>query len=606
MKANPSAERGSAMILVSIVVTSLMLMIVCLLTTTTVRSQSEALQSGDFVRFRTADAAISRAQLMINRHTSTAINENWLQYWAGTRLFSGSPIHTNVPAKMYPVGTNVSASNTSSWRNGKTYFDLPLLDGSASATLTEASTTPPDETARVRVFVLEPPQSGDSPFTRVYLLVARIETGGLNSGDRMVRSLACQVRPLDTFARYARFTTKDLGISVSNATYTGEVHSNGTVTVSGSNDTFTELVTSSNGSVINSGSGNSFLVGTQTGTPPSDPPTMSDIKNEEKKLPGGSEYTAESEYAGCAVTYDTRNTEFITNFYNATGYTANSNDTLAVSMSLKNDKVEVTTVLTKASNGSTLTWTQTAAQTDPDPLKRAVSIPNAGFFYVGGTLNVSGNMSRRASIMVTGNVTIDKPIRYVDDSGDPQYKLYNSNGTTEASFSTSTNSWNPSDDDKWNTTNNPVYKANPTWEVPDTGYPTLGIVSASYIYAKPQVEHAEIHATLFSTYANPNTAQVSQGVKFSGISSSKNLYLLGGLDTTDACPVSNFTYFQIVYDTLLQKYAPPPHFPKVIRPTYSCWHEVQTELNSDNTTYRLVDHDYYGRTIGGHGNTWGP
>ncbi len=602
MKTRSSRQRGSAMIVVAIVVTSLMLMIIGLLNTTTARSQSEIVNSGEIAWFRKADSGVSHARLKINRCTTPATDVNWLAYWAGSR--SDSPIARNTPNVMRPVGFNVSASNTLSWLNGGyAYFDMPAGSESAS--------TPPGDTARVRVFILNPSQSETDPYARVYMIVARMETAGLKSGETIARSVAWQVQPQDTFAKYARFTTSNLSITASGVTYSGEVHSNGTVSVSGSNDLFTEVVSSTQ-NVTNSGSNNIFTKGTQSGVPSETPPSTAEVLAEGLNLPGGSSYTAGNEYTGCSIAYDVRNSDFKALCAKPTtatppgcNYTPTVNDTLATTITLDRDKATVTTIITKAAGG-TVTLNQTLDNTNASTRSSTgVAIPDNGFIYVNGTVTISGNMSRRATLMATGSITVPKPLRYVDDSGAAQYNLYNKNNTL-ATFNSSTNAWEPSSSEKWQmqsalpstTQAQPSYVANPSWTMPATGYPTLGLVSSTKLYVNPRSSgntQAEVHAYIFST------GNVMDGSTSSG---GKNLYILGGLASTIACPIGGWSAPSIVYDKKLSA-APPPHFPLVTRPAYSCWHEVETDVvSAANNTYKLVNHDYVGRTVGSRGNTW--
>jgi len=526
----PERQQGSALIVTITVMTVMGLMVVGLLMAVGARDDIERFSSQNEILAYAAETGVSRAKFMVARHTDEETGENWLKHWAGTG--GTPPFVANTPGSMKPI----------TWDDGNDYFDIG--DDYSG-------------TARVRVFVLDTAPASTDAFRTWYIVIARAEMGETSS------SIAMSMRPRDLFSRYARFvsnTTLSIG---ADASYHGEVHSNADISLGGANIKFHERTTcagSFNGSYYDSSNTKGapytkFLKDHQDHVGTIQLPEASEIEDLGANPPAD------------AVMYDARNVDFKNKCNDETGYTPASTDKVNVDFVWKNDKMDTVVKVYNSSGTLKASFTETDA-----------NIPLNSMLYVNGNASCKGNFSSRASIICTKSVTFDGPVRYVNDSGDPQYTLYK-NGST-GGFNATYNEW--SDTCSWKGSEFD-YRQTDGWSKPSHGNnPCLGVVSSNDIYIDTMYRNAEIHAFLFSSngVVTPTGSYGTQDY---------NLYCLGGLITTGTNPLSGtFKYRQYVYDKNVMS-NPPPYFPTAPTPSFKNWHVVGSDaVDIASSEYKLT------------------
>ncbi len=362
--------------------------------------------------------------------------------------------------------------------------------------------------------------------------------------DSLNRSstIAMTVQPRSYFSDYARFVS-DNNLSIgSNASYDGKVHSNGYINCAGSNITFYDDVTA-HGSIYTN-STTTFMKNATPGVDRIELPEASELEALVTNPPAG------------ATVYDWDNSDFRDAFKAATGQYPNS--TLEVSITFDRNKMTVTSKCNVGGSWKTMTET-------------SKDVPDQEAIYVRGPTTIEGNISRRTSVITPKAINVVNSVRYVDDSGDPLWQLRNKSDGSLAGFSSSTNTWTPTDN--WKDSSNYSYTMDPTWDSHSpkdasgkTIIPCLGLVSGSTIYLKGGNNNREVHAALFTSgdVVRPST----------GTSKRKNLHIHGSIITTGTNPLSgSFSYRTYAYDPNL-KTNPPPAFPTTLNPSFTNWHKV--------------------------------
>jgi hypothetical protein len=352
-------------------------------------------------------------------------------------------------------------------------------------------------------------------------------------------SLAMTAKGATFFADYARFVHNG-NLNIGNyASYGAKVHANGNMGVIGSYITFYDDVTCT-GKIGYSGPGKAtvtFYKSATPGVPYINLPGIDELKDLAKSAPAG------------AQIWDWDDPQFKVDFKNATGVFPT--DDLESTIVFKQNKMDVEIT----SNGKT--WTQT----DTD-------VPHDGTVYTRGPVTVSGNMSRRMSVLCPTKIYIDGPLRYTDDAGKGQWQL-NDKATGDAMpFDAGTNSWSMMGN--WNGAEYEYVEAD-DWDdrkpVIDGKKitPALGIVGADTIYIQGESNNREIHAALFS----------SGDVIRPKVSGKKgNLWIQGCIITAGTNPVSSFfSYRCYAYDPYLYG-NPPPGFPGGDAPSFKNWHRT--------------------------------
>ena len=349
-----------------------------------------------------------------------------------------------------------------------------------------------------------------------------------------------------SFADYARFVSKGVLDIGSYASYGGKVHCNSNINVQGDGVVFWEDVTAAGR--INPRNDTVFHKNATSGVAQIELPGEDQLEGLARSAPSG------------AIVYDPNDPIFKNKFLTATGSAPNS--TLEVKVVLKQDKMDVISTCTYTSGGPTTTKTMTESN---------VPVPHNGTIFIKNNkkTTVSGNISRRMSVVSPNDIYINGPVRYTDDSGGPQWVLKNSTTGQIEPFDSSTNSWSTMG--RWD---GPPYKYEEAADWMDrkpADNPALGIVTAKTIYITGANENREIHAALFTS---------GDVIRPSGITGTKkNLYILGAIITTGTNPVSSyFSYRCYAYDPHL-KGTPPPGFPLVggqdpVPPAVANWHVV--------------------------------
>ena len=270
-------------------------------------------------------------------------------------------------------------------------------------------------------------------------------------------------------------------------------------------------------------------------------------------LPGADELDEIAQTApNGATVYDWDDNDFRVKFKAATGVFPA--DDMEVKVVLKQNKMDVVTT----SNGQTMT--------EPD-----VDVPHEGTIYSAGPVTVSGNMSRRMSILTPGIIYMDGPIRYTDDAGQGQWELQDKDTGAPMPFDEDRGSWSTMGN--WMGSEYQYVEA-PDWlaraPVVDSERinPALGLVNADTIYVTGENDNREIHAALFSS---------GDVIRPKVVGKKQNLYIHGAIITTGTNPVSSyFSYRCYAYDPYL-KGNPPPGFPGGDAPAFRNWHVRELE-----------------------------
>ncbi len=525
-------QKGSALIMVTVMSIVLGLMMVALYESMISRSKVETYGDETTIRFYATEAGLSRARYMVTRHSNEATGENWLKYWSGTA--PDSPFPPNAPDAMRPVV----------WEDGRDYFII----GDPTTAVTN-----------VQIFVIDTNPAAIDTFRNWYFVVARAETNGETV------ALAQTMRPRDLFSRYARFVSNNELSIGDNAAYTGEVHCNRDINLGGKNIRFMEDTTCSG--IFK---GTYYDSSNTRGAPYT--------KFYKNFLPGVSQITlpeaSDIEAIGDnpppnAVLYDAKNAEFKSLCASKTGYTPTDSDRVDVTLTFKKTKMD-TNVKVYNSSGSLKASYNTADE----------NIPHNSTIFTRGNVFCKGDLAARLTLYATKQATVSGPLRYVNEAGEGQYAVYKNGAKTN--FDTGKREW--TDTASWASTGY-EYKQDPAWVKPSAGgapfNPCLGIVAVNDIFIGMDTadNNTEVHAYLFSC---SNVVRPKAGLD----TTNKNLYVLGGLITTGTNPLSgNWAYRHYVYDRNLMT-NPPPDFPTAPVPAFRNWHVVGSERNSDGT-FRL-------------------
>jgi len=368
----------------------------------------------------------------------------------------------------------------------------------------------------------------------------RIESSAAKNG--ITSTLAMTGKGGTCFADYARFVSKG-NLNIGNyASYGGKVHSNAKIGVIGSYITFYDDVTCV-GNITYSSQGKktvTFYKSATTGVNEIPLPTGDKFKDLAESAPKG------------AILYDWNDPAFKNKFEAATGVPPA--DALEVKIVLKQSKMDVIST----SNGKTMTESN-------------IDVPHDGTVYSPAPVTVSGNMSRRMSILTPEKIYLDGPLRYTDDAGNPQWLLQEKATGKPMPFDAETNSWSMMGN--WN---------GPEYEYVEAAdwmnrqplvdgkkiHPSLGIVSADTIYISGENDNREVHAALFSS---GDVVRPKVGGK------KNNLWIHGAIITTGTNPVSGyFSYRCYAYDPHL-KDNPPPGFPGGDAASFRNYHIIDLE-----------------------------
>jgi hypothetical protein len=321
------------------------------------------------------------------------------------------------------------------------------------------------------------------------------------------------------------------------ASYGAKVHANGSVGIKGSYITFYDDLTCT-GKIGYTKAGKetvTFYKSATAGVPYIHLPGIDQLKDLAKSAPAG------------AQIWDWDDPEFQASFKAATGVLPASDLNARIVYKQNRMDAEIT------SNGKT--WKQTDAD-----------VPHNGTVYCRGPITVSGNVSRRMSVLCPTTISIDGPLRYTDDAGKGQWFLLDKTTGAPCTFDAGVNSWSMMGN--WNGPDYEYVEA-ADWEsrkpVVDGKKinPALGIVTADTIYITGEASNREIHAALFS----------SGDVIRPKVSDKKgNLWIQGCIITAGTNPVSSFfSYRCYAYDPYLYG-NPPPGFPGGDIPAFKNWH----------------------------------
>ena len=377
-----------------------------------------------------------------------------------------------------------------------------------------------------------------------------VQSSAVNvSGDakhKRTTTIAMTAKGGTVFSDYARFVSQqDLSVGA-NASYGGKVHTNGNLGINGDYITFFGTATAHLSITYGSSSNKKTCVFKKSATPGM--PSLT--------LPDASQLEAISHTAPAgAVMYDWNDTTFKNAFKTATGYTPTSD--LAVSITLNKDKMNVVST-SKCGGSFTRTFTQSG-----------IAVPHDGSIFSRGPVTVAGNISRRMSILTPTTITVNGPLRYVDDSGGTQWELRKKTDNSLAAFDATMNSWSPTTD--WDNSYN--YVESTTWDSrapvvnAEKVDPALGLVAGSTITLAGSQVNREIMAALFT----------SGDVIRTSASGRTNLYIHGSIITTATNPLSGyFAYRVYAYDPHLRS-NPPPGFPGGDAASFRNWQVVDLE-----------------------------
>jgi len=365
-----------------------------------------------------------------------------------------------------------------------------------------------------------------------------------------VTELGILCRLCDTFGKYAMYSDTVIDIGP-DARYLGNVHADGRFNTDGHIEydarvTFEQDVTAKGtigGTDKNADLTVTFMKKKQPFAPQKPRPTSADVMSVGANPPPGT------------IVYDWNNADFKTKFQSKTGILPTSPLTTTITFNVANMTV------VNVCSGKSMTET--------------IPIPNDNFIYCAGTVSLQGHVSRRTSVLGASTITVTGPVRYVDDSNQPQYILYKKEGGI-ANFSNTDDMWAPVVNWKGGIYD---YRQADDWgdRVPVIdGYPqnpSLGIVSVGNIIidngAKFYQKNVEIHAAMYScnSVEMPSLERDDNG---------HNLMLLGTRVQKGSSPNSrawhdrHYTYDENLWVN------PPPGFPTCIDPSFCNWHIVQS------------------------------
>jgi len=175
-------------------------------------------------------------------------------------------------------------------------------------------------------------------------------------------------------------------------------------------------------------------------------------------------------------------------------------------------------------------------------------------------------------VLTPTTITVNGPLRYVDDSGGAQWELRKKTDNSLAAFDATMGSWSPTT--SWETNYN--YVESSTWDsrAPvvngEKTDPALGLVAGSTITLTGNQNNREIMAALFTS---------GDVIRDSVTSTRANLYIHGSIITTATNPLSSdFSYRVYAYDPHLRS-NPPPGFPGGDAASFRNWQVVALEAH---------------------------
>lgn len=407
---------------------------------------------------------------------------------------------------------------------------------------------------RCRIVKLEPEKTDSQSW---YQLVSQVTNGKVTYEARCLCQLAT------SFARYARFVSNGSLSIRQGAEYYGNVYAYQGITCNNEAPIlFHEDVRTAG--VITLDGGATYYKGKIENVPAVPLPGYTDIEAVKNSLTqsSGCEY---SSFSPADVIYDYKDSAFVDYFRNNTGYAPL--DPVHVYIKFNGDRMDVKI------QANTVIGNRFFEKTNLD-------VPHGHVIWTRGYTYVSGNISKRVTMYTqrrdagAGGITyIVGPIRYVDDSDRPQFKLYSGEGY-EATFDNASQTWTHTAEWKVQKTGQvdayPLYKQDPSWTAPSSGDPVLGIVACRNIYidgnkfsSSLQQRNLEIHALLYSATSYVEARYFStQGY---------NLVINGSIITTTGNVLASaFRYRNYLYDRNLQN-AAPPRFPTTTKPSFGTY-----------------------------------
>lgn len=206
-------------------------------------------------------------------------------------------------------------------------------------------------------------------------------------------------------------------------------------------------------------------------------------------------------------------------------------------------------------------------------------LPVGGLIFSDKSIeSLSGDVNGRTTIATRGGVSITNPIRYIDNSGNTAYQLYQDDGTGTKTAtdigSTGT--------DAWTQANGYTYESNPNYN-PGIVPSVLGIISKdSIVIADSAPFNMSVDAALFSFEQRWNV-DLTQGTN------KGNWRFLGSMTTKlrgwryssngDGYALSG----EYIYDEMLTNF-PPPHYLTLEKPTFGATFSATKALVGEQDT----------------------
>lgn len=411
---------------------------------------------------------------------------------------------------------------------------------------------------RCRIVKLEPEKTDAQSW---YQLVSQVTNGKVTYEARCLCQLAT------SFARYARFVSNGSLSIRQGAEYYGNVYAFSGITCNNESPILFHEDVSTAG-VITLDSGATYYKGKIENVPAVPLPGYTDIEAVKNSLTqsSGCEYWSASP---ADLIFDYKDSAYAAYFKQYTGYTLNpaADNSIYVEINFRGDVMDVTHKFWTGSGYIQFT-------------RSNMEVPHGHVIWVRGYTVLKGNLSKRVTVYTqrrdggSGGITyITGPIRYVDDSDRPQFKLYSGEGY-EASFDSASQTWTHTAEWKVQKTGQvdayPLYKQDPEWSAPSSGDPVLGIVACKNIYIDGnkfsnslQQRNLEIHALLYSAEGHVEARYFStQGY---------NLIINGSIITVTGNVLSSaYRYRNYLYDRNLQT-AAPPRFPTTTKPGFGTY-----------------------------------
>ncbi|OHB75470.1 MAG: hypothetical protein A2Z34_01365 [Planctomycetes bacterium RBG_16_59_8] len=454
---------GSALLLVTILISTLMLISGAIVTQVVSRSQLSESLNYHVTSFYAADAGLEEGEYNIRTSSYNTEGNVWL--------------NNNSAADGFPAIT-----------------DLPIGNAVVDVVITD---------------------NGDSWHTIV-------STATLPDGTKS--SVAVQTKGRDNFSKYMFFIDLD-SINIGTTTVRGDVHANRNVNFYYGGAKMYGNVTAVRG------------VGYYSGASQANTTFY-------KEVDGAVDQIAWPNVNDIATLHDTAE-----GVYQVSNTSAEYSGLGSFNTEITFNGDQVTITAKRASNGQVL-------KTGTYPLP-----PNNLIFVQGAVTSLKGDINGRVTVATMNKVDITGKVRYVDQDGDPAYRLTNAAGTPIDTASTGTNVW---------ASPNYNYQLNPDYN-PSTPS-TLGIMSLMDITITPTAPYnTEMHAATFSYNGNwhCDLTQAKGNLRVLGSMTQK----LGGWRYNSAGKgwAKSGEY---IYDQNLMT-NPPPHFLQVDSPVFASWRKMQ-------------------------------